>query len=155
MSSQLGSLDTIINALKTALRHPNQHVQVAALSAISAFFPLLAPSTLTPPPTTASSSAADAVVLRQALVAFLPSGILDRLGDNRDRAREKAKEALTVIGGVVVKYSGQSSSGIRGKDQKGPETPLMVFERLIKEGGFGSKVWRVREQVRITLSTQD
>lgn len=32
---------------------------------------------------------------------------------------------------------------------KGPETPLMIWERFVREGGLSSKVWRVREQVRI------
>lgn len=94
----------------------------------------------------APSSAIDAYALRQALVAFLPSGgVLERLGDSRERAREKARETLVVLGGLAFRATG-SNILARSKDGKG-DTPLMIFEKHLKEGGLASKVWRVREQV--------
>ena len=92
------------------------------------------------------------MILRQALNAFLPAGgIIERLGDNREKAREKAKEALLVIGSVVFKTAGPQPAGAsRGKEAKGPETPLQVYERCLREQGLVSKSWRIREQVRDT-----
>lgn len=93
-----------------------------------------------------ASSLIDAVTLRQVLIAFLPvGGVLDRLGDNREKAREKARETLVVLGGLAFRGGGTSS--ISSKSKAG-ETPLMLFERFLREGGLSSKVWRVREQVR-------
>jgi CLIP-associating protein 1/2 len=88
----------------------------------------------------------DAVTLRQVLIAFLPAGgVIERLGDNREKTREKARETLVILGGLAFRSGGSVSS--KSKDGKGPETPLMIFERFLKEGGLGSKVWRTREQV--------
>ena len=96
-----------------------------------------------------TTSSTDSAVLRQALNAFLPSGgIIERLGDNRERAREKAKDALFTIGSVVFKACGPPPVGsYRGKEAKGPETPLQIYERCLREQGLASKSWRVREQV--------
>ena len=91
-------------------------------------------------------------MLRQVLHAFMPpGGVLDRLGDSRDRAREKAREALVLFGGYAFRSS-PSASTMKGRDGKGPETPLAIFEKFFKENGLGSKVWRVKEQSLITLS---
>lgn len=79
------------------------------------------------------------------LAAFLPSGgVFDRLGDTREKARDKAGEILVVLAGFAFRGGGSSISA----KSKGTETPLMIFERHMREGGLGSKVWRVREQVR-------
>ena len=77
-------------------------------------------------------------------------GVVDRLGDARERAREKARETLVVLGGFAFRAGGGSGSQImsRSRDGKGPETPLQLLERFLREGGLTSKVWRVREQVR-------
>ena len=99
----------------------------------------------------AASSLIDAHTLRQVLAAFLPSGgVIDRLGDNREKARDKARETLVVLAGLA--FRGGGSSSISTKSKGTVETPLMIFERHLKEGGLGSKVWRVREQVRSFLS---
>lgn len=92
-----------------------------------------------------TSSLVDIFTLRQVLVAFLPSGgVFDRLGDNREKARDKARDTLVVLAGLAFRGGGTSSMS----KSKGTETPLMMFERYMREGGLGSKVWRVREQVR-------
>jgi len=41
----------------------------------------------------------------------------------------------------------------RSREGKGPETPLMTFEKHLREQGLASKVWRVREQVRCARSS--
>lgn len=78
--------------------------------------------------------------------SFLPSpGVFERLGDAREKAREKARETLVIIGGFAFRSS-PSTSKLGGG--KGPEPPIAIFERFLRENGFSSKVWRVREQVR-------
>lgn len=78
------------------------------------------------------------------LTAFLPSGgLFERLGD-KDKIQTKAREALVLLGGYAFRAgSGGTKAG------KGPETPFLLYERLLRESGFGSKNWKVREQVRI------
>jgi len=87
--------------------------------------------------------------------SFLPSGgLIDRLGDNRERVREKARESLVIIGGLALRCNPPTNlhASVRQKDSgKGVETPLMVWERYLREAGLGSKVWRVREQVRCSF----
>lgn len=70
--------------------------------------------------------------------------MIDRLGDAREKAREKAKQTLVILGGLAF-HGGSSSISSKSKPT---ETPMMFFERHLREGGLASKVWRVREQVR-------
>lgn len=57
---------------------------------------------------------------------------------------------MVVLGGLAYRCGGTASAmSTNQKDAgKGPETPLMIWERGLREGGLQSKVWRVREQVR-------
>lgn len=84
------------------------------------------------------------------LQAFLPSGgIVDRLGDSREKNREKAREALVLLGGFAFRCGGTSTMMMsRSRDGKGPETPVQFFEKYLRELGLASKAWRLREQVR-------
>ena len=147
--------------LKSCLRTPNQHLTTATISAIPPLLPLLisrpglgaSQSTISPHASTSSttSSALDVPILRQVLNAFLPQGgIFDRLNDSRDRAREKAREALVLLGGYAFRSSGGASTA-KGREVKGPETPLAIFERHFKEHGLGSRMWRVREGALLAL----
>jgi CLIP-associating protein 1/2 len=120
---------------------------LATLATLLPFFHLL---TIHSP--NGSATPHDAAVLRQALAALLPSGgLVDRLGDNREKARENARQALVVLGGVVFSHSGLGASAaqsLKGKESmKGPEPPMAILERFLRELGLASKVWRVREQV--------
>ena len=117
----------------------------ATLTALPSFIPLLVTGKLDN-----SDAQVDVNLLRQILTAFLPTGgLIDRLGDNRERAREKARESLVALGGLAFRCAPTSLLvSTRGRDAgKGPETPMMIWERFIREGGLQSKVWRVREQV--------
>ena len=111
-------------------------------------------------PTSASTSSADSssidsYTLRQALIAFLPTGgIIDRLGDARERSREKARESLVLLGGLAFRAGGGSTLAA-SKSGKTQETALQMFERLLKEIGLASKAWRIREQVRCHASNLD
>ena len=154
----------LIQALKTCLRTANQHLTTATLSALPPCIPLLVtrhpaqiplPSSSTSPAASTSSSGSspiDSYALRQVLSQLMPAGggVVDRLGDARERAREKARETLVVLGGFAFRAGVGSGSQImsRSRDGKGLETPLQLFERFLREGGLTSKVWRVREQVR-------
>jgi CLIP-associating protein 1/2 len=83
--------------------------------------------------------------LRYAVTAFLPpGGIVDRLGD-KERPQAKAREALVILGGYAFRAGGPSV--LASKSGKGVDTPLMIFERCIREGGLANKVWKIREQV--------
>lgn len=90
------------------------------------------------------------MLLRQLVNSLLPSGgVLDRLNETRERSREMARDILVCLGTLCFNSAGGiQPPTIRGRDaQKTPETPLMQFERLLRELGFSSKIWRVREQV--------
>lgn len=143
-----------MSALKTCLRTSNLHLVAATLSALPpALTALLNLSSLhaphLPSPSTSTSSQSPAVIdvgqLRHALTSFLPSGgLFERLGD-KDRIQVKARESLVLLGGYAFRAGGGSS--MTSKSGKGPETPLLMLERFLRESGFGSKNWKVREQV--------
>ena len=71
--------------------------------------------------------------------------MIDRLGD-KERAQLKARDTLVILGGFAFR-SGSGSAVF--KAGKGVETPIAIFERLLKEVGLASKVWKVREQVHV------
>jgi len=141
--------DTVINVLKSCLRNSNQHLTNATLAVFLSSLPPLICRATNPLQTNAvpsSAGAIDVVTLRQALTAFLPpGGLIDRLGD-KERAQAKARESLVILGGFAFRAS--STSTISSKSGKGPDMPVTIFERSLKEVGLGSKVWKVREQVR-------
>ncbi|THH33792.1 hypothetical protein EUX98_g406 [Antrodiella citrinella] len=159
--------DALITVLKACLRTPNQHLSTATLSALPPLLPLLTsrlaynntsgnatPQTISPAASTSSiqSSVVDVHTLRQVLSAFLPAGgVIDRLGDSREKAKEKARETLVILGGLAFRSGGSGSVLGKGREGKGPETPLMMLERFLREGGLASKVWRVREQTILIL----
>ncbi|EJD01068.1 uncharacterized protein FOMMEDRAFT_29840 [Fomitiporia mediterranea MF3/22] len=147
----LSDADGLVNALKACLRTSNQHLTSATLAALPPFFPLITTGKLNDP-----DDSVDVHILRQILTAFLPSGgLLDRLGDRSERSREKARESMVVLGGLALRNSPSLlslSASSKSRDAgKGPETPLMIWERCLREGGLQSKVWRVREQAILTL----
>ncbi|KAH9853750.1 clasp N terminal-domain-containing protein [Lenzites betulinus] len=166
--AEIPDADALVQALKACLRTPNQHLTTATLSALPPLVPLLAtrhpaqiplPSSSTSPAASTTSSAAgaspiDAHALRQLLTQLMPAGggVLDRLGDARERARDKARETLVVFGSFAFRCGGGGGSALRSsRDGKGPETPLQLFERFLREGGLTSKVWRAREQSILVL----
>lgn len=158
---QINDPDGLIQVLKTCLRTSNQHLTTATLSALPPLLPLL----LTPTAGNAAQNAlsqstsslnsvgqspmVDAHTLRQVVVAFMPpGGLIERLGD-KEKAQLKARETLVILGGFAFRSGASASSTMsnRSTNAKGPETPLMMFERYLRENGFASKVWKVREQV--------
>ena len=153
--------EAIISTLKACLKVSHQHLTTAAVSVIPPLLPLIIASgqqnhrpthqrSLSNSTSTSSTTASiDAFNLRQALTALLtPGGLFERLGDNREKPRDKARESLVLLGGYAFKFAGGSAFASKSTSSKGPETPLAIFERFMKESGFGSKVWRIREQVR-------
>ncbi|KAF9534422.1 clasp N terminal-domain-containing protein [Crepidotus variabilis] len=154
--------DTLITILKTSLRTSNVHLSNATLSALPTILPSLVahPSYATPLTSNANlasssstssiaSNAFDVATVRQVVIAFLPTGgIVDRLGD-KEKAQAKARETLVLIGGYAFRAGGGST--IANKLGKEQETPLAIFERIVKEVGLASKVWKVREQCILTL----
>ncbi|KAI0269241.1 clasp N terminal-domain-containing protein [Gloeopeniophorella convolvens] len=152
-------VDAVIQTFKACLRISHQHLQAATLSALPPLLPPLLSSLSSravhasnaASTSSAGSSSIDSYALRQALMAFLPAGgIIDRLGDSRERSREKARESLVILGGHAFRAGGGSTL-TASKSGKTQDTPLQIFERSLKEGGLTSKVWRVREQSVLTL----
>lgn len=167
MCSQINDPDGLLNVLKACLRTSNQHLTTATLASLPPLLPLLISRSVnhvqysssqprSPSSSTSSinpSGVVDAATLRQVLSAFLPAGgVIDRLGD-KEKAQIKARETLVVLGGLAFRTGGSSTMSSKSRD-KGPETPMMIFERFIREGGLGSKVWKVREQVRLLYAHQ-
>jgi CLIP-associating protein 1/2 len=161
MYPQINDPDGLINVLKVCLRTSNQHLTTATLTALPPLLPLLISRSVNyaqPTPSqprsassstssVAPSSVVDATTLRQVLTAFLPAGgVVDRLGD-KEKAQAKARETLVVLGGLAYRTGGNSTMSSKSRD-KGPETPILIFERFMREGGLASKVWKVKEQVR-------
>ncbi|KAI9510431.1 clasp N terminal-domain-containing protein [Russula earlei] len=151
--------DAVIQTFKACLRVSHQHLQAATLAALPPLLPLLLSNVHTRPAalsasastSSAGSSSIDSFTLRQALIAFLPTGgIIDRLGDARERSREKARESLAILGGLAFRAGGGSALAA-SKSGKSQETAMQMLERLLKEIGLASKAWRVREQSILTL----
>ncbi|OSC99183.1 hypothetical protein PYCCODRAFT_1480052 [Trametes coccinea BRFM310] len=164
--SEIPEPDALIQAVKACLRTPNQHLTTATLSALPPLIPLLVtrppaqiplPSSSTSPAastSSATSSPIDSHAMRQVLTQLMPAGggVIDRLGDSKEKPRDKARETLVVMGGFAFRCGGPGASTLRSsRDGKGPETPMQLFERFLKEGGLASKVWRVREQAILVL----
>ena len=161
--SKVPDVEVVISTLKACLKVSHQHLTTAAVSVIPSLLPLIIASgqqnhrqthqrSLSNSTSTSSTTASiDAFNLRHALTTFLtPGGLFERLGDSREKPRDKAREALVLLGGYAFKFAGGSAFATKSTSSKGPETPLAMFERFMKESGFGSKVWRIREQVRRT-----
>ncbi|KAH9943078.1 clasp N terminal-domain-containing protein [Epithele typhae] len=172
--SEIPDPDALVQTFKACLRTPNQHLTTATLAALPALIPLLVrrhpaqiplpPSNTSPAVSTASSGAGgggggavDAHALRNVVAQLMPAGggVVDRLGDARERPRECARATLVAIGGFAFRAGGGGggggSSGLGRSRSDKHETPLQMFERFLKEGGLGSKVARVREQSMLTL----
>lgn len=69
--------------------------------------------------------------------------------------RDNARESLVILAGLALRCSASSlHASTRQRDAgKGPETPLMIWERFLRDNGLGSKNARVREQARpLTVS---
>ncbi|KAG6880057.1 hypothetical protein C0992_006869 [Termitomyces sp. T32_za158] len=54
------------------------------------------------------------------------------------------------MGGLAFRTGSGSAMSSRLRD-KGPEMPLAMFERFLRDGGLASKIWKVREQSILTL----
>jgi CLIP-associating protein 1/2 len=93
------------------------------------------------------SAIIDTSTLRLVLTTLL-SLVLERLGD-KDRVQVKARESIALLGGYAFKSGTSTIAAARARDGKGPEPPSMIFERSLKELGLASKVWKIREQVRL------
>ncbi|GJJ07339.1 hypothetical protein Clacol_001540 [Clathrus columnatus] len=134
---ELTETEELMNTLKACLRSPNQHLCIATLSAMTSLYVLLLEAK-------SSNTSHDLTIIRQYLNIFLPSsGIIEKLGDAKEKVREKAQQTFLTIGDIIVKTGGASS---KGKDSRGLETPFQIFERYTREQGLASKNWRVREQ---------
>ncbi|KXN87868.1 Protein STU1 [Leucoagaricus sp. SymC.cos] len=138
---EIENADIFLNIFKTSLRSSNQHLTTVATSALPPLLPLL----ITP----AHNGVVDSSTLRLVLTSLLPL-VMERLGD-KDRVQVKARESIALLGGYSFKTGTSALAATRSRDGKGPETPNMLFERLLKELGLASKVWKTREQSILVL----
>lgn len=149
--AKVADTDSVVAVLKSCLRSANHHLTAATLSALVPFVRLLSSSIATTGPVGLSSPSSgqskQVQQIRQVLLAFLPTGgLLDRLGEQREKSRELARSALVALASVAF----LSSPGGKPRDvPKGHESPLSILEKHVKELGLASKVFRVREQVRV------
>ncbi|KAJ3564353.1 hypothetical protein NP233_g8352 [Leucocoprinus birnbaumii] len=128
--------ESFLNIFKNCLRSSNQHLTTAAISALPPLLPLI----ITP----SQNAIVDSSTLRVVLTTLLPL-VMERLGD-RDRVQMKARESVAILGGYASKAGSSIIAAARSREGKGPETPSMIFERLLKDLGLASKVWKIREQ---------
>ncbi|KAF9449916.1 hypothetical protein P691DRAFT_811482 [Macrolepiota fuliginosa MF-IS2] len=138
--TEIENPETFVNIFKGCLRSSNQHLTAAAVSTLSPLLPLIV--------THPQNGVVDPSTLRLILTSLLPL-VMDRLGD-KDKIQVKARESVALLGGYSLKLS-SSVVSTRSRDGKGSETPGMIFERMLKELGLASKVWKIREQSILAL----
>ena len=106
--------------MRDALKGSQQQVSYAALICLNPFVSLI--------------SETHPTYLKNVIIAFAPA-VIDKLGDNRDKARDAASNILLTM------WESATANG-----SNVITTPLAT---IIKEIAFGHKQWRVREQVAI------
>ncbi|EJT97660.1 hypothetical protein DACRYDRAFT_119320 [Dacryopinax primogenitus] len=138
-ASEIPDVDAIIATLKPFLRSANPHLSVSALFALAPLIRLLHSEHS----------------VRHALVAFMApggGGLLERMGDARERTREGARQAVEALCERCLAFGLGGMKGKGGGGSRGdPENVGALFEKYLKEGGFGSKVARTREQCLLLL----
>ncbi|KAJ7638613.1 clasp N terminal-domain-containing protein [Roridomyces roridus] len=145
---EINDPDGLIQVLKNCLRTANQHLTTATLSAL----PPLLPHLLTP--ISGNGLLSNALSQSTSSVGSMASSSLVDMATLRQvlRAQTKARETLVILGGMAFRSSPSASTmSTKSRDAKGSETPLMMFERYLREVGLTSKVWKVREQSILTL----
>lgn len=80
---------------------------------------------------------------------------MDRLNESRDVVRTLARNTIVDLGLAAVQIGGTAtSSGLTRKGEK-VETVYGTFERSMREQGLAHKGWRAREQVTISLPSNE
>ncbi|KAF5363905.1 hypothetical protein D9756_000866 [Leucocoprinus leucothites] len=138
---KIENADAFLAIFKNCLRSSNQHLTTATISALPPLLPLIV--------TPAQHGVVDTSTLRVVLTSLLPL-VMERLGD-KDRVQVKARVSIALLGGYAFKSGSSITAAARSRDGKGPETPSMIFERLLKDLGLASKVWKIREQSILVL----
>ncbi|EPQ31293.1 uncharacterized protein PFL1_01478 [Pseudozyma flocculosa PF-1] len=133
--------DSITSAVKVAMRSSNQALSSAALLFLSVYISLLypvSPNLEHPEPQNVVNHNV------RLLVSSVTPSVIEKLGDQKERIREAARNALVELGRAAYGVSGaQLASSGKGKEV---ESALGIFERLLREGGLAAKFARVREQ---------
>lgn len=92
--------------------------------------------------------------LQHALEAFLkPGGLFEQLGGSLEILQDKARDSLVLLGVYSFELSRESSLASESKSSKASGIPLATFEYFMRRSGFGSGVWKTREQVRSSLTS--
>ncbi|RIA91704.1 clasp N terminal-domain-containing protein [Glomus cerebriforme] len=111
-------INQLVPALRDALKGSQQQVSFAALICLNPLVSLI--------------SETHPTFLKNVVIAFA-AAVIDKLGDNRDKARDAASNVLLTMWESATKNGGNAITG-----------PLAT---IIKETAYGHKQWRVREQI--------
>ncbi|CAB4489499.1 hypothetical protein RhiirA1_516185 [Rhizophagus irregularis] len=111
-------INQLVPALKDALKGSQQQVSYAALICLNPFISLISETHPT---------------FLKGVVIALAAAVIDKLGDNRDKARDAASNVLLTMWETATTNGGNAITG-----------PLAT---IIKETAYGHKQWRVREQI--------
>lgn len=120
----------ICDALKPSLKNQNQQLALAAL--------ILIPDLLSIIDTHHSHTVLG-------LVNSLTTIALERSGDAKDRVRDAAAKAVVTIGKTAL---AAPASGASLSSSRSAETPIVAFERILRDSGIAAKSARIKEQVR-------
>ncbi|KAK0557336.1 suppressor of tub2 mutation [Tilletia horrida] len=141
--------DAVVQILKISVRNANQAVSAAAL----AFLPSLFTSLAAPSVAQGRILPSSVAHVRSAVTHLMPI-LIEKLGDQKERVREASRKALVQLGlsSFTVSPPPEANSGAGGlRKGKDLETPLMIFERLLRENALGAKAARVKEQDRFPV----
>ncbi|KAK0540797.1 suppressor of tub2 mutation [Tilletia horrida] len=154
-ATEIPDVDAVIQVLKVSLRNANQAVSAAALAYLPSLFISLAAPTIAHGRILPSS-----VAHVRAGINHLMPVLIEKLGDQKERVREAARKALTQLGSSAFIVSPPTDATAGARKGKELETPLMIYERLMRDNALGAKAARIKEQATqvlpaLKLATQD
>lgn len=154
-ADEIPDSDAVIQVLKVSVKNANQAVSAAALAYLPSLFTSLAA------PSVAQGRILPSTVAHvRAAVNHLMPILVEKLGDQKERVREATRKALTQLGHSAFIVSPPADTAPGARKGKEVETPLMIYERLMKDNALGAKAARIKEQATQILpalkhATQD
>ncbi|KAE8269225.1 hypothetical protein A4X09_0g3129 [Tilletia walkeri] len=143
-ATEIPDSDAVVQILKVSIKNSHQAVSTAALSYLPSLF-----ASLAAPATTHGRVLPSTVTHVRAAVNHLMPILIEKLGDQKERVREISRRALTQLGSSAFIVSPPPDPNARkGKEL---ETPLMIFERLMRDNAMGAKAPRIKEQATLIL----
>ncbi|CAD6911776.1 unnamed protein product [Tilletia controversa] len=145
-ATEIPDSDAVIQILKVSIKNAHQAVSTAALAFLPSLFTSLAA------PVIAHGRVLPSTITHvRAAVNHLMPILIEKLGDQKERVREASRKALTQLGSSAFIVSPPADPNAAGRKGKELETPLMVFERLMRDNALGAKAARIKEQATLIL----